>query len=87
MSMFGSKSYTMEQLLDICKHIEFVPPDKPLDEWTKDETYYAGLNIALKQPILLKCIFFICSSFPPLKLFIKATLKQYISLYSQSIDT
>lgn len=87
MSMFGSKSYTMEQLLDICKHIEFVPPDKPLDEWTKDETYYAGLNIALQQPILLKCIFFICSSFPPLKLFIKATLKQYISLYSQSIDT
>lgn len=82
--MFGSKRYTMEQLFDICKHIQYVSPSKPLDDWSIDETYYAGLNIALQQPILLKCIFLIANSFPPLKLLIKATLKQYISLYSNS---
>jgi hypothetical protein len=31
---------------------------------------------------LLRCVDFVCASIPPLKLFIKSTLKDYIKQYS-----
>ena len=85
MSMFSAytqNNLTMNQLFDICKNITYVPPDKPLEDWSREESYYGGLNIIIKQPVLLRCVDFVCASIPPLKLFIKSTLKEYIKQYS-----
>lgn len=82
MSMFSQQKLTMTQLFEVCKNIHYIPPNKHLDQWTKEESYYGGLNIVIQQPILLRCVEFVCASIPPLKLFIKSTLKDYIKQYS-----
>ena len=81
-SGFSQQKLNMHQLFEVCKTINYVPPDKPLEQWTKEESYYGGLNIVIQQPILLRCVDFVCASIPPLKLFIKSTLKDYIKQYS-----
>ena len=55
-----------------------------MDQWDNDDIYNASLNILVNQPILLKCIDLVCSSMPPLKLFIKTSLKNYIKKYKQT---
>jgi hypothetical protein len=80
--MAGFSKYTMIELFEICKHIQYTPPNKPMEQWDNDDIYNSSLNILVNQPILLKCIDLVCSSMPPLKLFIKTSLKNYIKKYS-----
>lgn len=75
---------TLEELLVQAKNVNYSDPVKSYDQWTDDEFNMKSIYIALQTCEQTHSLMYICNSFPPLKIFVKAQLKTYIKMYSQN---
>ena len=81
--MFNNKNNkTLLELSEIAKHVNYAKPELPLDRWNNEQVFYGATTTALKDELLMKACFIICDTFPPLKLFFKKILRDYIKAYS-----
>lgn len=74
---------TLEELLVQARYVNYNDPNKSYEEWTDDEFNMKSIYIALQTAEQTHSLLYICNSFPPLKIFVKAQLKTYIKMYSQ----
>ena len=75
------KKMTLDELIIFAKTINYIPPDKDIDEWSDDECSFGSLAIALKNPVQIKSFKGICKMLPPLTLIFKQRLKNYIKMF------
>ena len=76
------KGMTMEELLDCANNVEYKEPNKKYELWTIEELHLKSIEVALSNYAQLQSLKNICNTFPPLKIFVKGQLKNYISKYS-----
>ena len=74
----------IEELLVQAKNVNYSDPVKSYDQWTDDEFNMKSIYIALQTYEQTHSLISVCNSIPPLKIFVKAQLKTYIKLYSQT---
>jgi hypothetical protein len=80
MSSFQQKM-TMEELLICAKNVNYIEPNKDVKEWSIDELHLKSINVALDSYAQLQSLINICNTFPPLKIFVKSQLRNYIKQF------
>ena len=76
------KSKSLIELIEIAKNIDFKIPNLHVDEFTYEQIFYSATFISLREEILIKAGLIICNMFPPLKIFIKKIIRDYIEKFS-----
>tara|TARA_Y100000816_G_C25769469_1_gene404017 strand:- start:322 stop:594 length:273 start_codon:yes stop_codon:yes gene_type:complete len=76
------KKLTMEELIIEARNVEYTNPNKDYNEWSEDEFYMKSINVALGSYEQIQSLINICKFLPPLKLFVKQQLRNYIKLYT-----
>lgn len=69
---------TLLECIQVAKTIQYVPPNKPFDQYTYDEVCYATLYEVLKNDILVYCGILASERHAMVKMLFKASLKDYI---------
>ena len=75
---------TLNNLIIIAKNVQYIEPiSKNIDDWNSDELVFKSIKIALDNDIQVKAGLYICNQFPPLKIFYKSILNQYINYFKK----
>lgn len=80
MSFENTKNLTMTQLFVLAKQVQYVPPSYPLNEWTTEDIYFGALKETIESQYQVMASEIVCGTFPPLKLLLKKTLRNYIKI-------
>uniref|UniRef100_A0A6C0EIC2 Uncharacterized protein n=1 Tax=viral metagenome TaxID=1070528 RepID=A0A6C0EIC2_9ZZZZ len=75
---------TLEELIVQAKNVAYCNPNKPYDQWNDDEFIMKSIYIAVQHYEQTHSLISVCNTIPPLKIFVKAQLKTYIKMYSQT---
>ena len=84
MKNFIKKKLTMEELIVEARNVEYTNQKKNNKEWSEDEFYMKSINVALESYEQIQALTNICKILPPLKLFVKQQLRNYIKLYTNN---
>ena len=84
MNNFIKKKLTMEELIVEARRVNYNVPNKDYSEWSEDEFYMKSINVALESYEQIQALTNICKFLPPLKLFVKQQLRNYIKLYTNN---
>jgi hypothetical protein len=72
------KKLKLNELMEIAKDLEYIPPSINIDTWPTEEIYYGAIYETLHSKYQKKASDIITSSFPPLKLLFKSNIRNYI---------
>jgi hypothetical protein len=74
---------TMLDYIETVRNTPYFPPNKPDDQWDRQDIFFAAMNETLKGKYQLKATILICDMFSPLKLFFKQQMKSYINTMNE----
>lgn len=72
------KKLKLEELITLARNVNYIAPNKLVNEYTEDEICFGSINILIHNEILLKGMSDTLNAYPPLKLLLKSNLKNYI---------
>ncbi len=75
------KNMTLDELIIFAKTINYIPPNKGIEQWSDEECSFGSLAIALQNPVQIRSFKGICKMLPPLTLIFKQRLKNYIKMF------
>lgn len=72
---------TLKEYLDKAKTIDYIPPDNvSINDMDKKEIFFGAISETMTSKYQLKAALIVCEMFPPLKIFFKSQLKDYIKI-------
>tara|TARA_B100000035_G_C20981498_1_gene545643 strand:- start:611 stop:883 length:273 start_codon:yes stop_codon:yes gene_type:complete len=78
------KKMTMEELIVEARTVEYSDPNKEYAMWSEEEFYMKSIYVALGSYEQIQALINICKVIPPLKLFVKQQLRNYIKTYKKN---
>lgn len=70
---------TLKDYLEQAKSIEYIPPDNvSINDMDKKEIFFGAISETMTSKYQLKAALIVCEMFPPLKIFFKSQLKDYM---------
>lgn len=75
------KKMTLDELIIFAKTLNYIPPNKDIEQWSDEECSFGSLAIALQNPVQIRSFKGICKMLPPLTLIFKQRLKNYIKMF------
>lgn len=78
------KKLTLEELLELAKEIKYTPPSNDITTWTQQQVYHSALSVTVTQPVQIYAALLVCKTFPPLKIFFKSQIREYIKIYGNN---
>ena len=72
------KNATLDQLIVIARQSNFIPIEEPIEVLSDDDVMYLATYQFVNNPVFLRVCSYVCKTFPPLKLTLKSTLRNYI---------
>ena len=73
-----SEKKTLKEYLESAKNVKYIEPNIPIDNWERQEVFFAAISETMTSKYQLKAALLICDMFPPLKIFFKSQLKAYM---------
>lgn len=70
----------LNELMTLASTIKYIPPSHDEDTWSTEDVYHAALYETLHSKYQMKSSELICGFFPPLKLFFKNIIRNYIKI-------
>lgn len=72
---------TLKDYLEQAKSIEYIPPDNvSINDMDKKEIFFGAISETMNSTYQIKAALIVCDMFPPLKIFFKSQLKDYIKI-------
>ena len=70
---------TLKEYLDKAKTIDYIPPDNvSINDMDKKEIFFGAISETMNSTYQIKAALIVCDMFPPLKIFFKSQLKDYM---------
>ena len=77
----------LKEYLEQAKLTTYIPPNIPMENWSKTEIFYAAISETMSSKYQLKAALIVCDMFPPLKIFFKSQLKGYMKIMNERSPT
>lgn len=78
----SNSSKKLVELIEDAKAVNYIEPNKNISEYDKEEILYGAIHVSLRNEIQIRAGLLLLDMFPPVKIFIKGLMRQYIKKFT-----